>query len=403
VKVNIIPSIARGRVTAPPSKSMAHRLLICAGLCPGQESVIEGVELSEDVAATIDCLKALGAQCSYEKGCVRVVGTDPRQALSARLCCRESGSTLRFFIPLALLGQEEMSFAGSEKLLSRPLGVYEELCVRLGLLFEKGQELKVCGRLGSGIFSLPGDVSSQFVSGLLFALPLLEGDSVIQLIPPVESRSYIELTMSALRDFGVSVYWENENSIAIPGGQTYEPRRMQVEGDWSNAAFLSALNLLGGSVELSGLRRDSLQGDRVYVEHFDAIGRGFAEISLADCPDLGPVLFALAAANKGAHFTSTRRLRIKESDRAQAMAAELRKFGADICVNEDDVTVLPDSFGAPTQTLCGHNDHRIVMSMAVLCTKYGGCIEGAQAVRKSYPAFFETLRQLGLDLEITDD
>lgn len=404
MKVRINPSLARGRVQAPPSKSMAHRLLICAGLCAGEESMIQGLELSEDVSATIDCMRAMGADCRIRGNCAYVRGVDPRSSKKGSLlACRESGSTLRFFIPLALLCGEELLFSGSEKLMSRPLGVYETLCTRRGLVFEKKDMLKVCGPLTSGLYVLPGDVSSQFVSGLLFALPLLEGDSEIRLTPPVESRSYIDLTLAALKYFGVNAYWDGETTIRIPGGQKYRAGKVQVEGDYSNAAFLSALDMMGGQLEVCGLPEDSLQGDRVYLKYFEAIKEGFARISLADCPDLGPILFALAAANKGAEFTNTRRLRIKESDRAQAMAQELEKFGSRVIVEEDRVTVLPGKITAPEQSLFGHNDHRIVMSMAVLLTRFGGIIDGAQAVRKSYPGFFETIAALGVDLEIINE
>jgi len=404
VKARITPSCPQGSIKAPPSKSMAHRLLICAGLCPGGESRISGIELSEDILATIDCLRAMGAECSVQGDCVTVRGTDPLAATAGRvLRCRESGSTLRFFIPIALLSREKTGFEGTAKLLSRPLGVYEDICSRQGLLFERKDSITLQGRLSAGLYTLPGDVSSQFVSGLLFALPLLEADSELRLIPPVESRSYIDLTLSALRDFGVEARWIDDCSIVVPGEQSYRGRNISVEGDHSIAAFLSALNMLGGQVGLQGLRQDSLQGDRVYSGHFQAIKEGYAKVSLADCPDLGPILFAMAAAFHGGKFTNTRRLRIKESDRAQAMAQELKKFGAELIVDEDEVSVLPGKLVAPKAELYGHNDHRIVMSMAVLLTKFGGTIYDAQAVSKSYPGFFETLKNLGIDVEIIDE
>lgn len=372
-------SRAVGRITAPPSKSMAHRLLIAAGLA-GDESLVSGIDWSEDLLATRDCLHALRT--------------------GETLCCRESGSTLRFFIPLALLGAAPLTFTGSQRLMSRPLGVYEELCRDQGLAFvQKGRELSVCGPLRPGLFELPGDVSSQFVTGLLFALPQLAGESVIALRPPVESRSYIELTLAALRLFGVEAAWVDEHTLRVPGSQRYLPRRVQVEGDWSNGAFLSAFNLLGGDVTVEGLDEASLQGDKVYIKHYSALETAFAEISLADCPDLGPVLFALAAEKHGAHFTETRRLRIKESDRGAAMAEELGKFGADVRVGEDDVWIYPAALHAPAEPLCGHNDHRIVMALSLLLTKYGGSIAGAEAVRKSYPGFFADIQKLGIKVE----
>jgi len=215
----------------------------------------------------------------------------------------------------------------------------------------------------------------------------------------VESRSYIELTLAALRHFGVDAQWADAYTLRIPGSQRYQARKAVVEGDWSNAAFLSAFNLLGGAVTVEGLEDASLQGDKVYIKHYPALDAGFAEISLADCPDLGPVLFALAAEKNGAHFTETRRLRIKESDRAEAMAAELRKFGADISVGENEVIIRPAPLHAPKDTLSGHNDHRIVMSLSLLLSKYGGSIAGAEAVRKSYPGFFADIQELGIEVE----
>ena len=237
---------------------------------------------------------------------------------------------------------------------------------------------------------------------LLFALPLLEAESVIALRPPVESRSYIELTLAALRLFGIEAAWADEFTLRVPGGQRYLPRETAVEGDFSNAAFLSAFDLMGGDVTVEGLSSESLQGDKVYIKHYSALETGFAEISLADCPDLGPVLFALAAAKQGAHFTATRRLRIKESDRAEAMAAELRKLGADIRVGEDEVWIYPASLHAPAEPLDGHNDHRIIMSLSVLLSQYGGSIRGAEAVRKSYPGFFADIQKLGIEVEQND-
>ena len=404
MKAIIRPSSPKGEIIAPPSKSMAHRLLICAGLCPRGESRISGIELSEDILATIDCLKALGAECRTDGDTVTVRGADMRLGGGERqLHCRESGSTLRFFIPIAMLSEKEASFTGSEKLMSRPLSVYEDLCRERGLEFKREGGVRVCGRLSAGEFILPGNVSSQFISGLLFALPQLPGDSVIRLLPPVESRSYIDLTLAAMRDFGVEALWTDECTISIPGGQQYKARDLRVEGDYSNAAFIDALNYISGKTKLTGLREDSLQGDRVYARHFESLSRGRCSISLADCPDLGPVLFAVAAACHGAEFTNTRRLRIKESDRAQAMAEELNKLGAKLCISEDEVRIEPCTLHAPAVPLCGHNDHRIVMSMAVLLTKYGGVIEGAQAVRKSWPGFFDALGSIGVDLELIDD
>lgn len=400
MNVTIRPGKAAGAVTAPPSKSMAHRLLICAGLATGT-SRITGLDYNEDILATLDCLRALGAICDVEGDAVTVVGADLRHcAPSHPLCCRESGSTLRFFIPLALLSGKPVAFTGTEKLMSRPLGVYETLCREKDFLFDhNGRELQARGELTGGTFSLPGDVSSQFITGLLFALPLTGQDSRIRITTALESKSYIDLTLQALAAFGVSAHWEDELTIFIPGGQQYTARDMAVEGDYSGAAFYGALNALGGEIDILGLVPDSMQGDKVYETHMRALSAGCPVIDLSDCPDLGPVLFAVAAAKQGGRFTGTRRLKFKESDRAEAMAKELSAFGARVNVEENNVSVEPVAFHAPDRVLCGHNDHRIVMSLAVLLTVTGGEIAGAQAVRKSFPDFFEKLKQLGIEVE----
>ncbi len=397
MKAVISPGVARGVIQVPPSKSMAHRQLICAGLADG-ESLIRGVDRNEDVLATMDCLEALGASLSWEGDVVRVRGCDPRQAASAVLRCRESGSTLRFMIPLCLLSGREMRLEGSPTLLSRPLSVYEDLCRLRGLTLRREDRLLLQGPLRPGNFDLPGNVSSQFVTGLLFALPLLPEPSVIRLIPPVESRSYLNLTLQALRDAGVVILQNDENTFEIPGHARYLPQDAAVEGDYSNAAFPDALNLLGGKVTVTGLNEDSLQGDRIYRAYFARLAAGPAELDLSDCPDLAPVLFTLAAFLHGAVFTGTRRLRFKESDRGAAMAEELAKFGVSLWLEENRITVPAGCIREPSEPLSSHNDHRIAMALSLLCTCTGGTILGAEAVRKSYPAWWDVLCSLGINV-----
>ena len=214
--VSIRPGKAVGIVAAPPSKSMAHRLLICAGLAKGT-SRITGLDYNEDILATLDCLRALGAVCTVENDTVTVVGADVRNTAPTQpLCCRESGSTLRFFIPLALLCDKKVTFTGTEKLLSRPLGVYEQLCLEQGFSFNRANsKLAVQGNLKGGTFRLPGDVSSQFITGLLFALPLTGRESFIEITTPLESKSYVDLTMQALGAFGVNAVWRDSQTIHI--------------------------------------------------------------------------------------------------------------------------------------------------------------------------------------------
>ena len=397
MKVIINKSKASGTVTAPPSKSMAHRMLICGGLSEGV-STIHGIAPSEDVLATLDCLSALGADYTYDNDTVVINGTGgiirPRDVLK----CRESGSTLRFFMPLCMISGIKSTLAGSETLLKRPLSVYENICAKQGIHYtNNGNTITLSGELHSGDYKIPGNISSQFISGLLFALPLLSGDSTLDIVPPIESCSYINLTIQALNNFGVKVKWLDERTLHIPGGQKYQSGEVSVEGDYSNAAFFAALRTLGGDVNVDGLRDDSIQGDRVYTRYFEQLVKGTPAINISDCPDLGPILFAVAAAKSGGVFTGTKRLKIKESDRGAAMAEELAKFGVSTKVEEDTIVVYPIAFHPPAETLCGHNDHRIVMSLSVLLTLTGGTIDGAEAVKKSMPDFFEKLHSLGVD------
>ncbi len=394
MNIQIPKTSYRGTVKAPPSKSAAHRLLICAGLAEGR-SIIHGISESEDMKATLDCLTALGAVWTKAGDTVTITGTDPRKRGETVLPCRESGSTLRFFLPLCLLSENEAVLKGSETLLHRPLDVYEQICLSQGLLFDRGEEgITVGGPLTGGHFRVPGDISSQFISGLMFTLPLLSGYSVIELIPPVQSASYIAMTVNALAKFGIRVEVA-ENSIIIPGDQRYLPQDLTVEGDWSNAAFFFALNALGSELEIEGLERETLQGDAVIRRLLGRLGRGCPTIDIGDCPDLAPVLMATAAALNGAVLTNTDRLKIKESDRGAAMAEELAKFGVPVTVGDNVITVeAPDELKTPTVPVNSHNDHRIVMANAVLLTLVGGEIEGAEAVKKSFPDFFEVLNRL---------
>ncbi len=395
--VTIRPGKARGTLYAPPSKSMAHRYLIAAALAEGQ-SQIQGVAYSEDVLATLDCLKALGVPVACRGDTVSVTGgrlLSPKEPLR----CRESGSTLRFFLPLCLLSGREVRLEGSARLMERPMEIYRRLSEQNGFLYRQdGEGVTVAGRLEAGAYAVPGDVSSQFITGLLFALTKLPGQSTLSLTGEVESRSYLDLTLSALRAFGFSAGWLNEKTLAVTGGMPGHSLNGFVEGDYSNAAFFDALNGLGGAVQLENLQPDSLQGDRVYQSYFDALGRGCAALSVADCPDLGPVLMAVAAAKHGCRLLHTRRLKMKESDRGAAMAEELKKFQVPVCLSEDEITVTGGALHPPEADLEGHNDHRIVMALTVLCTETGGRIRGAQAVAKSMPDFFFRLRCLGVEV-----
>lgn len=394
-----MPCRLSGSIEAPPSKSMAHRYLIGAALC-GETCRISGFDYSEDILASIDCLRALGAEVAVEGDCVTI---DPGRFMMAEhpvLSCRESGSTLRFFIPLALCLGRETTLEGSRRLLERPLGIYEDLCREKGFAFQKTENaVTLCGRLSSGDYRIRGDVSSQFITGLIFALVYLGGESSIEIIPPFESRSYVDLTLSALKSFGANVEFKQEYRIKIgkPHMHAYCGR---IEGDYSNAAFLDAFNHIGSDVRVGNLRADSLQGDRVYQEYFRLIAEGAPTLDISDCPDLGPVLFALAAMKNGAVFTGTDRLKAKESDRGMAMHEELIKLGGGLIFGDNMITVPEQNLAYRSGILSGHNDHRIVMAMSLILTRIGGAIDDAQAVRKSYPGFFEDIRRLGAEVKV---
>ena len=393
------PCKLAGTIVAPPSKSMAHRYLIGAALSK-EICTLSGVDYSEDILASIDCLKALGAGIAVDADRVTVDPSGFMQAENPVLECRESGSTLRFFIPLALCLGKRVTLRGSQRLLERPLGIYEDLCLEKGFEFCKSNDsVTVCGKLESGAYELRGDVSSQFITGLIFALLYLGKDSVIRIIPPFESRSYINLTISALKSFGANVDFTDEYTIHIKPSQmhAYSGR---IEGDYSNAAFLDAFNHIGSRVCVDNLNSESLQGDRVYKSYFQQISAGTPTLDISDCPDLGPILFALASMKNGAVFTGTERLKAKESDRGLAMHEELKKLNGGLIFGDSMITVPKQNLQYKGTPVSGHNDHRIVMALSVILTKIGGTVAGAEAIRKSYPGFFDDIKQLGAEVNI---
>jgi len=399
VKIVLYPGKARGEVRAPSSKSSAHRLLTASALAAG-ESRIRGIDPSDDILATLRAVSAFGAEVRKEGAAYRIRGIDPRKAGPRAVGCGESATTLRIFLPLALLSGGKTLFTGSGRLFSRPLSVYRKIAEEKGFRLEPVPGgLEAEGVLPAGHYRFPGDISSQFATGLLFALPHPAGESRIELTEPVKSRPYIDMTLEELRRHGVTVGREAGNVFRIPGGQRFSPLDAEAEGDWTNAAVFAGLNLLGGEVNVTGLSPSSLQGDRIFPRHFESLRRGEAEIDLSDCPDLGPVLMALAATEHGAVFRGTGRLRFKESDRVEAMREELAGFGVRPEVGEDTVRIPAAEIRRPLRPLSGHGDHRVVMALSLLLTLTGGEIDGAEAVSKSFPDFFERLASLGIALE----
>ena len=395
----------QGKVCVPPSKSYSHRHLILAAMAKGK-SLLRHVGKSQDIDVTIQALEELGAKICVQEETQkeRTLVIDGscflKQDKECMIYCRESGSSLRFLLPMVLKEGKRVTFFGEEGLMCRPMEVYEDICRRQNIFYEKnGDKIVVSGKLTSGVYEILGNISSQFVSGLLFVLPFLEGDSEIRLIPPIESLPYIRMTIEALRQWGIVVYMQ-DNLIRIPGGQQVVASEISVEKDYSNGAYLWAYNELGHEIELNGLDGNTLQGDKAFIDIFKRLKKEeHPQISVEDTPDVVPVAMAVAACFSGAVFTGTRRLAIKESNRGEAMAKELEKFGVRCEVADNKIEVFAEGIRAPKQALWGHNDHRIVMALSVLLAKFGGEIKGYEAVGKSYPTYFEEMASCGLTME----
>ena len=399
---------------------MAHRAVLCAALATGS-SHITNLEFSKDISATLAAAGQLCARVTTGPADAVVKGLGRFAPLTAPVDCCESGSTLRFLIPIASLTGQEVTFTGRGRLMERPQSVYETLYREQDLWLEQNSAgLTVEGALTPGDYRLAGNVSSQFISGLLFALPLLDGDSTLHLIPPVESRSYIDMTRAVQAAFGVTSRWLDETTLALPGRQHYHPCDYDVEGDYSQAAFPAVLGAVCGGVTVTGLRPDTLQGDAVILDILRRCGAQFTrdgdavifakaplhgvDIDLADCPDLGPVLMVLGLLCEGTTvIRNAERLRLKESDRIAAMEAELRACGGVLESEGGTITVhgCAEHLHAPEGILHGHNDHRVVMSLAVLSAAAGLplTVDDAEAIQKSWPNFFAAIRPLGVEVE----
>lgn len=385
MNVTILPGTLKGAVTPPSSKSQTHRAVLALMLAQG-EGKLSNLAVSEDIQATQDCVAALKSG-------------QPAQADGLPLLdCGESGSTLRFLIPVALAVRGGGHFTGRGRLMERPQGPYIRLFEEKGILWKQEEAcLTVAGQLEPGVYALPGNVSSQFITGLLYALPLLPGDSQIVLTTPLESRGYVDMTLDMLRRFDIKVE-EQEDGFLVPGNQTYQARDLTLEADWSGAAFWYAANFLGAQVDIQGLNPDSVQGDRQIGTLYWKLARpGDVDIDLSQCPDLAPPLAVMAAVRKGTtRFVHAGRLRMKESDRLETIARTLNALGAKAQVGEDTLTLegLDHLKGG---TVDGCNDHRIAMMAAVaaVACKEPVTILGAECVKKSYPRFWEDYTALG--------
>lgn len=394
MNITIYPRKLRGTVQAIPSKSQAHRLLICAAFSDDFTTLV-CPETNQDIEATADCLRALGAEITRTDSGYTVfpVSMIP---LSAELDCRESGSTLRFMLPVVGALGVDATFTLAGRLPFRPLSPLWEEMERNGCFLSRptGTTIRCTGQLSPGSYSLDGSVSSQFITGMLFAMALMPGNSRLTVTGKTESKPYIEMTQQALQAFGVDT-----SAYHVSGSYPFKsPGRVIVEGDWSNGAFFHAARHLGSDINVLGLDPDSAQGDRAVATILDLLQEP-QTVDTSDIPDLVPILAVVAAANRGATFTNIERLRFKESDRVASVAAMLENFGAKTQIEQNKLTVFPAIFSGCTVDSAG--DHRIAMAAAIAATVACGpvTILNAQCIEKSYPSFWSEYQRLGGNYE----
>lgn len=418
--LKIYPSKLKGEVKIPPSKSMAHRAIICAALSDGL-CVIENIDYSDDIIATIDAMNSLGARIVKHKDYIEVIGaygSGEKPKETRVIDCNESGSTLRFLVPISLLFKGSSKFIGRGNLGKRPLTTYYKIFERQGIeySYEEGNlNLVINGELKPGTFEVEGNVSSQFITGLLFTLPLLKEDSKIVITTEMESKGYIDLTLRAMSDFGVEIINNNYREFIIKGNQKYNARNYRVEGDYSQAAFFLCADSLGNDVLCKDLDLNSLQGDKEVIDILERMNVIFnandigvkgttngelisTVIDASQCPDIIPVLTSVAALTKGTtEIINAGRLRIKECDRLAAVTSELNKLGAKIIEKEDGLVVTGVEKLQGGVEVWSHKDHRIAMTLSIASTRCEEpiVIKDYECIAKSYPNFFEDFKALG--------
>ena len=400
--VMIYPAKLKGTITPPPSKSQAHRLIIGAALGEGS-CTIGNVAFSQDILATLGAMEQLGAKWeSLSPDTIRVHGMGGKHSCHMPyLDCGESGSTLRFLIPIALAAAGSGVFTGRGRLMERPQKPYFDLFDQKGIAYSlENGVLTVEGQLPAGEYALRGDVSSQFFTGLLYALPLVAGDSLIRATTELESRSYIDMTLDALTQCGISVTAVGD-SFAVQGGQTYRLGDCAVEADWSQAGFYYAALGMGNELEITGMNLASVQGDKKAVPYCEAMKHsGDVTLDVSDCPDLVPPLAACAALRgegNTTYITNAARLRIKESDRLTAVSTVLNALGAEVEELPDGLVIHGKNSLAGGVTVDSFNDHRIAMMTAMVATRCAApvTLTDAGCVKKSYPNFWEDYATLG--------
>ena len=405
----INPSLLNGKIVIPPSKSLSHRAIICASLSMEGESKINNVIFSDDIKATIEGMKTLGADIKKSDDFILVKRSNIIS--NNTIDCNESGSTLRFLIPLSIVIANECTFTGKGRLIDRPLDVYYEVFNKFNIEFQTSSgklPLRIRGRLPNGAYKIPGNISSQFITGLLFALPLLNGDSEINITGTLESKSYIDLTLNIMKRYNIHIEKIDEHNYFIKGRQKYKASDYMVEGDFSQAAFFLAANALGSSIECLGLNYDSLQGDKEILNIIEKYSAKQKEITIdaSQIPDLIPVVSVIASLKENCttNIINAVRLRLKESDRLKAITSEMKKLGAFIRETENGL-IIKGKKSLQGAAVNSRNDHRIAMAMAIAATRCDNpvVLEGYQSVKKSYPGFWDDYQSLGGDVNEFND
>lgn len=415
-QLEITPRKLEGSVSVPPSKSLAHRAIICAALAEGT-STISNIQFSDDIKATIAGMRAFGAEITESENSLSIKGVGlnaSRQAAEGapaqsvrNIDCNESGSTLRFLVPVATLFSGKTRFTGQGKLGQRPLTPFQELFSRQGLDYDllgtDPLDLLISGQLKPDTVELRGDISSQFITGLLMTLPFLTGDSKIKVTTPLESKGYIDLTLAVFEAFGLEILVEDEGqTFVIPGGQTMTAQEYSVEGDYSQAAFFLSANLIGNDIDVLGLNPDSLQGDKAIDMILDRLfTESDREIDGSQFPDIIPIAALAASLSKGrTRFRNLERLRIKESDRLEATQTELEALGADIQIEGNDLVIQGVDYLKGGVTVWSHKDHRMAMMLGIASTRCEEpiIIRDTECVAKSFPHFWNEFKTLGGDI-----
>ncbi|MPW26215.1 3-phosphoshikimate 1-carboxyvinyltransferase [Alkalibaculum sp. M08DMB] len=428
-KVEITPTILRGTVNIPPSKSMSHRAIFCAALSDGISN-IKNVLMSKDIIATCKAVEAIGCKIKYKKADenkelynLRIQGRPQMKLINEVIDCEESGSTLRFIIPLLATLNNQVTVTGKGRLVSRPLDTYYHIFDEHKIYYTNkyGElPLTINGRLTAGEYSMQGDVSSQFITGMLFALPLLKGNSKLIITTELESKPYVDMTIEMLKKFGVNIVNEDYQNFYIKGSQEYIASDYTVEGDYSQAAFWLTAGILGGELYSNDIKAESLQGDKVIVDIIEEMGGKIESfllgyktsmsstkgvtIDASQCPDLVPILSVIGATSGGiTEIVNAKRLRIKESDRLQAITQVLTTLGADI-VEYTDGLIIRGKEKLIGGEVDSHNDHRIAMAVAIASIKCEEkvIITNSQSIEKSYPNFWEDFVGLGGKLDELD-